>query len=768
MQSPQRLTRGMSAAWLAIVVLTAYFIFIGGASSGFLFPHVRLFSVAIVAVVLAVWALTIRRDASLAPRSAIWPALLVGLVAFAISTLLSAIPRVSVEYLAFAVLLAVLYLLLVRIVALPALRVRVIGLAGGLAALISLLYIVLVVQHWMDWWAAVGRLAIPPLRPAFEGLVFSDPGGTAAITTMLASPAVAWLAVRGRSHRVAAVALAGLVGSVVVLTGARGAWLGVAVASVTVAIVAIANPQIRAPVRLVFGQISRAWIATILVALVLAIVVVGPTVVRRAVSGSGDDLRLTLAITGLRQFLAEPLDGGGPGIWVIHRAATTESDEVDYYIPHAHNIYAQTAAEFGIVGIVAAALICVVVGRLMLRSLRSRSAERRAIALSAVFVLTYFLVHQLVDMYVNVPAILFAAVLPVALLDGQAEEADMPRAPDLAPAARRLVGITLGAAAVASLIVITVISSRALPAIQIGTLANGHNWPAAAGVASQVAASDPDLPAHRFLHGLTAAREGDPGTAEQEMRSSAEADDFVFSWLNLAALELRRGDQDAARNSLERAMRLGWQQPAIALPAGVLYVELGDADAAVDAFAQALSIAPMLTDDPYWSTSGPEIAAAHSAAVEEALTRADPAKATVIALLAGDPERAHAEAARLEGPARTASELGIAAWEGDPEGRADLEELAESTPSLNTAVVWLGRLAARDGDLESVARYREWASITSGILGSDVGEDVVVTDEPIPGVQVPGANGNLQGWYVYVRQYPWDLVIPGLPKLTLE
>ena len=122
MQSPERLSRGMTAAWLAIVLLTAYFMFIGGSTTGLLFPHVRLFSVVLLAGLLVAWVVAARRDPTLAPRSAIWPALLVGLVAFAISTLLSAIPRVSVEYLAYAVLLVLLYLLLVRIVAKPALR----------------------------------------------------------------------------------------------------------------------------------------------------------------------------------------------------------------------------------------------------------------------------------------------------------------------------------------------------------------------------------------------------------------------------------------------------------------------------------------------------------------------------------------------------------------------------------------------------------------------------------------------------------------------
>jgi hypothetical protein len=65
-------------------------------------------------------------------------------------------------------------------------------------------------------------------------------------------------------------------------------------------------------------------------------------------------------------------------------------------------------------------------------------------------------------------------------------------------------------------------------------------------------------------------------------------------------------------------------------------------------------------------------------------------------------------------------------------------------------------------------RYRRWAAITSGTLGSEIGDDIVVTDTPHVGQQVPGPNANLQGWFVYRRPYPWDLLVPGLPKLTVE
>jgi hypothetical protein len=767
MEARRTLSRGTAAAWIGIVLLTAYFVFIGGASAGWLYAPVRLVNVLILSAVFVVWAAVAWRNPTWRPRSAIWPALVAGLGAFAVSTLFSWSQRLSVEYLAFAVLLVALYLLLVRIVAVPGLQVRVIGLAGALAALISGLYVVAVIRRWIEWWDVVGHFATPPLRPFYEGLVFTDPGGTAAITVLLASPVVAWLVIRGRSARAAAMGLAMTVAVVVVLTGARGAWLGLAVAIIVTAVISLATTSIRASMRAAALRVPRTWLMGAVAVAVVAFVVIAPSILRRATSGGGDELRFTLALSGFRMFGDAPIAGGGPGTWVARRAAFTEPDEVDFYIPHAHNVYAQTAAEFGLVGITAAVVVVLVVGRLVLRALRDAPAERRMFGLAAIFSVTYLAVHMLVDMYLNVPAILFAFVLPIALLDASAPDEDMPHVPaGFGPLARAAAPI-LGAASALSLVAILVIDWRALPAARIGPMADAGDWGTAAVLARAAAAADPDLPAYHFTTGLAAANLGDSETAERELRASAEEDDYAFAWLDLAALQEQRGADSEARTSLERALRLGQQQPAITLPAGLLYLRLDDRLAATNAFAEAIIGAPMLTDDPWWDEKGPDVAAAHDAAVASAIAKANPPKAVVIALLAGSPDAALASAARLDGIDRRVAELAIHAWAGDSTAKSDLERIASDDPANRQAVIWLARLAAHEGNLEAAYRYRQWVA-TSVVLGVDAGEDVVVTDAPIPGAQVPGPNGNFQGWYTYQRQYPWDLLVPGLPNLTLE
>jgi tetratricopeptide (TPR) repeat protein len=429
-------------------------------------------------------------------------------------------------------------------------------------------------------------------------------------------------------------------------------------------------------------------------------------------------------------------------------------------------VYAQTVAEFGLVGIVAVLIVILVVARLIARSLSGTSLERQALAMSAVFSLTYLAVHQLADMYLNVPAILFAGALPVALLDGAAPAEDAPSLAGpslLRRAATPILAISCGL----SLVAIAFVELRAIPAARIAPIADRGDWAGAAELARTAASDDPGLPGYHFLNGLAAANAGDTETAERELRISADADDYAFAWLNLAALALDRDDESAARASLERATRLGEQQAAVMLPAGALYLRLGDSDAAASAFADALTIAPMLTDDPYWQSGGPELAAAHDEAVDRVIAEGPPTLTALVALLSDDFDRATDAAAALDGDDRLVTQLAILAWQGDARAQADLEGMAAASPASRSAVTWLARLAAKNDDQAAVSRYRTWAA-TTAIAGNDIGEDVVVTDDPIPGAQVPGSNGNLQGWYVYQRQYPWDLLVPGLPNLTLQ
>ena len=140
---------------------------------------------------------------------------------------------------------------------------------------------------------------------------------------------------------------------------------------------------------------------------------------------------------------------------MVDRIALTQVTETDYYIPHAHNIYAQTAAEHGLLGLLAGALVIGCLAWLILGGLRDPDAVRRRWGWAALFAAVYFGAHQILDFYANMPAALFAFALPITWLDATAPRSITARlpAPAMGPAIRRLLG---GVAAMAAAVILTV------------------------------------------------------------------------------------------------------------------------------------------------------------------------------------------------------------------------------------------------------------------------------------------------------------------------
>ncbi len=772
-QTAGPLGRGRFLAWTGIVLLVLYLVIAGGGGTGgTLVPQFRLASLLLTAIVVGTWTIVAWTRPERRPATTLWPAVIAVLAAYLAATLGSWNLRLSLEFLGYAVLLVALYLFVVQVLRDPALRPRMLSLTALLCGAIAVIYIWISVRYWIDWWGAVGHLTTPPLRPGFEGLTYGNPSGVAAIVLLLALTATAWLAGMGRPGLVAMTILVGLTAVVVVISGTRGAWLAVGLATGVTVALALARPAQRATIREGIRRLPKAGLLAVVGAVAVAAVTVGPAILQRLVGGGGDSLRVTLNLTALRMFAEDPLTGSGPGTWVVRRAAFTEPQEVDYYIPHAHNVFTQGLAEFGLAGVLAALVVIFFVGRLILRALLGENAEQRRVAWATVFGLTYFAGHQLVDFQMNVPAVMFAAVLPIAYLDASAVEATSQPTPTKRLRELRSIAesrAVLVIVALACAVVIAGLARIEIPAmasLAASAAANDHDPAGSSRLAREALAGDPDHPAYWFQTGLAIAAE-DPDAALALMRRSAETDDFPQAWLNVAAMELARGSDAEARDAVARAMRIGWQQPAVAFAAGWLDVQLGDQEDAVAAFAIALQFAPELADDPFWDSS-PELAAARDAAVDRAMTDGSPTTALLIAMFNGEPDEARARSQQLPEPQRTLYSLVVNAWNDDTAAQTRLIEIAEANPLDTTAAVWSAFLAARDGDTAARDQFRVWAGLVGGSLGTAIGQDTVVTDAPWNRRQVAGPNANFQGIYTYRRLYPWDLLVPGLPKLTLE
>jgi O-antigen ligase len=723
---------------------------------------------AVVAIIPWLLMAAFRRD--WLPSSRLVPAIAAILAAFAIATITSRVPRDSAEMLGYAILLAELYLLLVVLMRGVRLRAHFEHLAGVLCLLVCVLYLLQVFQSWQLWWGVVGRLTIPPLRPAYLGLSLGSPNPIATVVLLLGAFALATLQLRGHGRLAMSALLLVLVAVTTLITGSRGAWLG-AGAGMTICVLAIVFTAPADRSRVVTFLRTRLGVGAVVAGLV-ALVAAGVLA-----AGSGrltlDDggARASFAAASLRMFESSPLVGVGPGVWQVLRASYAATWEADIYIPHAHNIYLQTLAEFGLVGVLAGLVVVGSVARLILGAIRSDDETRRRVGLAMLFVVILLAGQQLVDMLMNVPAVLLAMALPLAWLDATAPD-PAPEPASVETGARQgarsawarmlvlgMAGITLVIAT--GLLRIETIAANSAQGVE---QANAGQWTEAMGTAGDTAASDPSVTSYWFETGVAAANAGDLTTAADALGRSAAADDYPIAWLDLAAVRWRLGDDTGARSARARAERLGLQRVPVAVAAGWLRWQLGDRTAAIHDYALAIVRAPTLVNDPYWSSDF-ALSEARPAILNEVWRIVGPSQGNApllfeLKLLAGDPA-GEAALAPLAADERGVYEQAAAAWQGLPGAEAALQQLAERHPLDNTPVMWCQLVAARLNEPDVVARYGAWLA---GGFAADPPVARVVFGQPLA---LPGGGVDRYG-SLYRRPVPGAEVIGILPQIDFQ
>jgi len=751
-------------AWAGIVIGIVYLEVLGGSWDGIYLSALRIDSVGMAAIGLVIWGYVAWRSTRWRPRSVLMPAILAALGSLAISTVFSRGPRISLEYLAYTIVLAALYLLLVRLFADSFFRRRLESLAALLFVGISALFIGLVIAHWIRWWGAVGHLTVPPLRPEFEGLTYGNPSAVLTLVALLAMPTVA--SVRGSTQARAAgwLAILIVVGIVALVSGSRAGWLALGLTAVILPIVWLLSPQNRESVRNAIRAVlvtprSRALAGAGLIVVVAVMVAVTPTIIRRAGEG-GEALRADLAVVSLRIFGESPIVGTGPGTWVIERPGATLASEIDYYIPHAHNLEVQTLAELGLVGAAAGFFLAMSLIRLIRKGARDPDEARRRWAWAAGIGLLYFTLHQLLDFYPNLPGILFAAAIPVAYLDATSPE----RGPQPAPSWVARLSIARPAAFMATLLAFIAVVGllvQELPAVQLARAAASADvgdWTAADGPARAAAAADPEVAAYDFTAGLTAAHAGDYAASAGYFEAVVIRTDLPEAWLNLAAEQVALGRQADAAASLQLAARLGIQRTGPAMAIGELARSIGLKDLAIDAFAAAVALSPSIAADPWWH-SDPNRAALYPAVLARAIARGG--SEWEIVLISGDLEHAATLAADLGG---TAPEI-TAAWGGDGVALGELFDQCRASP-LDALTSWCARLADRSGDSETANQFRYIAD-TANTGSFELAGELRVTNPP-PNGESQGSTATFWGTYTYRRPTPGDVLVPSLVHLELQ
>ncbi len=767
----QRGFRGRFIAWALVAILAAYCLFWGGAWAATYYADLRVSALIPAFAVVAVWVLIAIRRPSWRPRTVLAPAFAAAFVAFVLCTVTSRNPRFSVEYLALAILLAALYLILQRLMASPFFRPRMIGFTALAAIAIGVAYAAVTIPHWIAWWGLIGRIAPPPLRPGFESLTLGNPSAVLTASVLLTVPAVAYIAGGSRGRVIGALAMIALATAVTLVSGSRAGWLAVGFAVVVVGFLWLVAPERRASIMtLTRSRSARIAAVPVAIAALGVGVIAVPGFLARASAG-GEDLRATYWAAAIRMFESSPLVGTGPGTWSPLRVSFTHSGEPDYYIPHAHNLYVQTLAEFGIVGVLAGLVVAFALGRLLLGAIRDTDPARRRMGWAALFTTVYFGAHQMLDFYANAPSILFAFAIPIAWLDATA-----PAGASLIwrkPATprwmiwpwRRLAGLAGVAAIVMSGAYLAWSESGA--ALMQGGTAKLDALHVAEAVAPLEAAvkSDPAMPPYQVALGLALADTGDLVGAEAHFLAAANVDNLPATWLNVAAVRARLGDMPGAQDALVGALRLGDQQSLVAIGAGFVEMELGKRDAAAADFSTALLLSPSLAGDPWW-TSDPARAEVWPIAYQLAFEQAGPSVRFALALEKGDTAGATQAIANEDREPGISDGLILASWSGDRQALSELEARARARPFDAYVVNWLARIYSRLGNKVRSADYGLWSNALLGQSNFEAPEVRVAQRPTID--NVAGSLSVFHGHYAYRRPLPHIQLVSWLPQLIYE
>ena len=750
--------------WALFVLLLLYAWLLGGTYVGIQSVALRTFSLVLITAALAGWAVLAWRRPGWRPKTAIWPALLLPLVALTLSTLLSPFPRLGLEYVAWATLLVALYLLLVRIMGIPLARAWVGGVAAVIGLTSGLVYIALVVGRWIEWWELLGRLTAPMLRPAYQGLFLNGPTLVAPVLILSAAVALGGTRLERRSRRWLLVSLAVVTLVAVLLTGSRASWLGLAVALLVVGLGLAIQERAAIGIALRDRRIRRG-LAALAVAGVIGIVVMAPALGQR-LDSSGDGGRGAYVTTALRMFEDAPVVGQGPGTWAPRRLAYTEAGELDFIVPHAHNAYAQTLAETGMVGAIAGLAAIAAVLWLLIGGIRARDAGRRRWSWASLFGLVYLGMTSLLDSYANVPLVLLLAAIPLAVVDAtSASSIGLPLTRSGTPAARRAhalgVGLVFGAAALAAIVLFRVEAIAATHERAV-MAANDGDWDVAAAAAAWAATDDPEMPVYEVTRGLAAAAIEDWTAAEEAFAAAARIDDQPQTWLGLASARLELGRPAAeVQTAIERALRIGEQGPGLLLAAGFLYDRLGMIEEADAAYSQALVAEPSLAADPAWR-GRLTTDARFNELLDAAIARSD--APWELALMTSQFDFAR-ELAAGTSDAEWAG-IVIDAWAGTGSALSELQDAALADPASAELVTWAARSSAKVGDAAAAERFRRIAAFDNEsreALGYEA-RIVGVGDHAVAGIQ---PTGHLYGSFLYRRPTPDDLLATGLPGLVL-
>ncbi|MGH2582054.1 MAG: O-antigen ligase family protein [Anaerolineales bacterium] len=484
------------------------------------------------------------------------------------------------------------------------LYVKCLLIAGAVLLVFSSADLVRLLSEWRR--LTVGLEFVPRFEHRL-GTILGDPNLLASFTNLLVPLAIASYLLN--SNKVARVALAAYVGiSLVILffTDSRGGLLGLAAAITVLSTlwVIIVSKQARMQTRRWAEWIWRRK-ALLIVGIVLVMTFIGFAAWKllsfqgsttHAPVAEARDIFWQAATNALR---SDPLTGAGPGMYPNYLMKIWSTPPARPYL-HAHSFPFQMAAESGLLGLAAGALLLIMIFFQAREGWRRLSMQEQGIRAAALSSLVGLGAHSLVDNFFPFPAVGLTTMILLAISFSPVRA--KKNSGSLTPWALAIPGLALVAFSFYTLRAFFY-ADKAVSLTEIG------DWQAIAETMSTAASHDPDFGFYWLQAGYAYGRvaESDPQFLDEAIAAYQHGIElepqYALNHANLSALLWADSQVDLSLGEMPSATDLAPDSWLLWLNRGVIEEAAGDLSAASDSYKRAINLRPEILGAAFWYTT---------------------------------------------------------------------------------------------------------------------------------------------------------------------
>lgn len=612
MEDSSRLSYRYIAREITVVMLLGLFIPIAGSSRGQLELGTRVLTHVTMIVILLIWlgykAMRVQR----LPRTALDLPMVLILLATVVGTVFSLDPRLSLDGLLLMPIYALYFYLIVDLLRNgwpSALFVRALMVATAIACVLGIQEAV----AWYLGWYEIGGSAhpIPPTLFRISTSVGGPNQLAAYINLVLPLAVVETLRARRPVGRIALIGWFVLALTAECLTLSRGGLLGLTSGVMVTAI--MVGESFRRQ-----GRLDRftAWVKSRKPTMAVLVLGVGLAGISAALLGcwlvnlpsrrGSSATRIGYYRAAVTVFREHPLTGAGYSTYPTQYQRFVSIPPMPP-TSRAHNVVLTIAAELGLLGLAAGAIMVVTLS-IALRNSWGRSRQSGQLLMAGcVGGLAGALSHGMVDDFLHLPIFVCELCILVALA---LEANGRPKRASFIPTGlisrgRRAQAIAVLFVILAALLLWTDVPYHFL--VRGAELARQARWEAASHWISKSAEMDPNFPFYHFQLGFTYGNlaSSQPqlylGRAIKEYEKGLAFErNYSLNHANLAALYYQAGRRDQALQAIRRAIELAPRASLYHIQLGSYYEEMGLHDEAKSEYERALQLEDALAQDTFW------------------------------------------------------------------------------------------------------------------------------------------------------------------------